>query len=137
MNDIYSEPIESLRLISDETLAFAQDCLTRHVQTRYRSVRQTENDAMPATARTKTSVYEATLLSGLLYCAHCGHKLVGTYVQENRNGVMRHRPIYCDYYGAVKAQICRGQTTYSAKKNRGSGLPAGQGLFPQYEELHG
>lgn len=116
MNDTYSEPIDSLRLISDETLAFAQDCLARHVQTRYRSVRQAENDAMPANARTKASVYGATLLSGLLYCAHCGHKLVGTYVQENRNGVMRHRPIYRDYYGAVKAKNCKGKTTYSAKK---------------------
>ena len=116
MNDTYSEPIDSLRLISDETLAFAQDCLTRHIQTRYRAVRQAENDAMPANAPTKASVYGATLLSGLLYCAHCGHKLVGTYVQENRNGVMRHRPIYRDYYGAVKAKNCKGQTTYSAKK---------------------
>lgn len=116
MNDTYSEPIDSLRLISDETLAFAQDCLTRHIQTRYRAVRQAENDAMPANATTKASVYGATLLSGLLYCAHCGHKLVGTYVQENRNGVMRHRPIYRDYYGAVKAKNCKGQTTYSAKK---------------------
>ena len=34
MNDTYSEPIDSLRLVSDETLAFAQDCLTRHIQTR-------------------------------------------------------------------------------------------------------
>ena len=116
MNDTYSEPIDSLRLVSDETLAFAQDCLTRHIQTRYRAVRQAENDAMPANARTKASVYGATLLSGLLYCAHCGHKLVGSYAQENRNGVMRHRPIYRDYYGAVKAKNCKGQTTYSAKK---------------------
>ena len=116
MNDTFSEPIESLRLISDETLVFAQECLTRRVQTRYKTIRQAENDAMPANARTKASVYGATLLSGLLYCAHCGHKLVGTYVQENRKGVMRHRPIYRDYYGAVKAKNCKGQTTYSAKK---------------------
>ena len=116
MNDTYSEPIESLRLVSDETMAFAQDCITRRIQTRYPQVRQAENDAMPANARTKTEVYGATLLSGILYCAHCGHKLVGSYAQENRNGVMRHRPIYRDYYGAVKAKNCAGQTTYSAKK---------------------
>lgn len=116
MNDVVSEPIESLRLVSDETMAFAQHCVTKRIQSRYPLVRQEENENLPVNARTKVSVYGATMLSGLLYCAHCGHKLVGSYCQENRNGVMRHRPIYRDYYGAVKAKNCIGQTTYSARR---------------------
>lgn len=116
MNDTLSEPIESLRLVSDETMAFAQHCVTKRIPRKYQEIRQAENDAMPLGAKTKASVYGASMLSGLLYCAHCGHKLVGTYTQENRNGVMRHRAIYRDYYGAVKAKNCIGQQTYSAKK---------------------
>ncbi len=52
------------------------------------------NLVMPDDATTKTSVYGATLLSGILYCAHCGHKLVGSYCTKQRKGCTYRRPIY-------------------------------------------
>ena len=57
------------------------------------------------------------MLSGLLYCAHCGHKLVGTYHTKKRaNGECYYRPVYRCYNGATKAKGCDGQRTYSAQK---------------------
>ena len=78
--------------------------------------RAAENEALPDDIASKTSVYGATMLSGILYCAHCGHKLVGTYCTKQRANGAYHRMIYRCYYGAAKAKNCGGQTVYSAKK---------------------
>ena len=116
MNDTLSEPNESLRIISDETAQFAQYALKRHIPRKYFDARQAEDDAMPEDATTKTSVYGASLLSGILYCGHCGCKLIGTYCTKQRSNGAYHRPIYRCYNGAVKAKKCDGQTVYSAAK---------------------
>ena len=72
MNDTLSEPNEKLRIISDETAQFAQYVLAQHIPRKYYEQRQAEDDALPDSAINKTSVYGASLLSGILYCAHCG-----------------------------------------------------------------
>lgn len=71
---------------------------------------------MPESAATKASVYGATLLSSLLYCTHCGKRLVGGYNTKQLKSGAYHRPIYRCYNGAVKAKQCDGQSVYSAAK---------------------
>ena len=116
MNDTISAPNEALRIISDEDLAFAKYALSARIPRKYHSQRKAEDEALPEDAQTKTSVYGATLLSGLLYCAHCGHKLVGGYCTKQRSNRAYHRPIYRCYNGSVKAKGCGGQSVYSAMK---------------------
>lgn len=116
MNDVLSEPVESLRIVSDEMAAFSQYALKLHIPRKYTAQRQAENDKLPEEAVSKTSVLGASLLSGLLYCAHCGHKLVGGYCTKQMKDHAYHRPIYRCYNGSVKAKNCDGQTVYSAAK---------------------
>lgn len=116
MNDTVSAPNEALRIISDEDLEFAKYALSARIPRKYHSQRKAEDEALPEDAQTKTSVYGATLLSGLLYCAHCGHKLVGGYCTKQRSNRAYHRPIYRCYNGSVKAKGCGGQSVYSAMK---------------------
>ena len=116
MNEIQSEPIESLRLVSDSDMQFAEYAVQQRIPRRYPELRKAENDALPKDASTKTSVYGASLLSGILYCAHCGSKLVGSYCTKQRVNGPYHRPIYRDFNNQTKAKGCKGQTVYSAKK---------------------
>ena len=116
MNDTVSAPNEALRIISDEDLEFAKYALSARIPRKYHSQRKAEDEALPEDAQTKTSVYGATLLSGLLYCAHCGHKLAGGYCTKQRSNRAYHRPIYRCYNGSVKAKGCGGQSVYSAMK---------------------
>ena len=116
MNDTISAPNEALRIISDEDLEFAKYALSTRIPRKYHLQRKAEDEALPEDAQTKTSVYGATLLSGLLYCAHCGHKLVGGYCTKQRSNRAYHRPIYRCYNGSVKAKGCGGQSVYSAMK---------------------
>ena len=115
MNDLQSAPQEHLRLISDSDFSFAQFCLKQRIPCSYHESRAAENEIV-SEGQTKVSVYGATLLSGLLYCGHCGHKLVGGYCTKQRAKGAYHRPIYRCYNGAVKAKLCSGQTVYSAMK---------------------
>ena len=116
MNDTLSAPNEDLRIVSDDMAAFAQYALEQHIPRKYYEQRKAENDAMPENAVNKTSIYGASLLSGLLYCAHCGCKLVGSYCTKQRKNGAYHRPIYRCYNGTVKAKHCDGQSVYSAMK---------------------
>lgn len=114
MNDVVSEPIEDLRLISDAEFEFVQHALKNRILHRYDSRRELENGIIEE-GRTKTSVYGATLLSGILYCGHCYKKLVGSYCVRNRKNHTYFRPIYRCYNGAIDARECDGQTVYSAR----------------------
>ena len=122
MNDTLSEPIESLRLIQDSQLEFAKYAIQSRIPRKYNQQRAAENLLLPDDAETKTSVYGATLLSGILYCAHCDHKLVGSYCTKQRPTGAYHRPIYRCYNGAVEAKRCNGQSVYSAKKTESAVL---------------
>lgn len=116
MNDTLSEPQEHLRLVSDETQRFADYVLSSRIPRKYMQQRSAENKALPEDVTTKVSVYGATLLSGILYCAHCGHRLVGGYCTKQLATHAYHRPIYRCYNGSIKAKLCDGQSVYSAKK---------------------
>lgn len=115
MNDTLSEPIERLRLVSDDDYRFAQYAMKERIQDRYSGSRKTENEMIPK-GRTKASVFGASLLSGILWCAHCRHKLVGGYCCKQRKKGPYYRPIYRCYNGSIDAKECTGQTVYSARK---------------------
>ena len=114
MNDTQSAPIESLRIISDEEMRFAQYAQSRRMTRKSLQPAQQEEDVQAEDTPTKASMYGATLLSGLLYCAHCGHRLIGGYCTKQRASHTYRRPIYRCYNGSVKAKECDGQTVYSA-----------------------
>lgn len=116
MNETVSKPNESLRIISDTQFEFVQYALKARIPRKYEQQRIAENNAMPTWAKTKASVYGATMLSGILYCAHCGKKLVGSYCTKQRATGAYHRPIYRCYNGSIKAKNCDGQTVYSAQR---------------------
>ena len=116
MNDTLSEPIESLRLVSDEDFAFAKYATERHIQRKYPEARAAEDGSVPAEAKSKTQIFGASLLSGVLYCAHCGTRLTGTYCTRQMAHGAYHRPIYRCATAAIKAKGCTGQVVYSAAK---------------------
>ena len=115
--DVRSPVNEALRIISDEDFEFAKRVMSMRVTRKTQTRGDIDEDNPDETKRTKTSIFGASLLSGLLYCAHCGHKLVGTYHTKKRaNGECYYRPVYRCYNGATKAKGCDGQRTYSALK---------------------
>ena len=128
MNDVMSEPIEELRLVSDDDFQFTQIAISKRIQNRYAWRHETENAAIPE-GHTKTSVYGASLLSGLIWCGHCHHKLVGGYCCKQRASGPYYRPIYRCYNGSIDAKECDGQTVYSAKKIEGAVLEVVRGYF--------
>ena len=134
MNDTLSEPLEHLRLVSDAQFEFCQHTIQSRIPRKYPKVRQAENEAMPESTATKTSVYGATLLSGLLYCAHCGKRLVGGYNTKQLKSGAYHRPIYRCYNGAVKAKQCNGQSVYSAAKIEEAVLEVVRQYFSGFQE---
>ena len=133
MNDTLSAPLEHLRLVDDSQFDFCQHVIKERIPFKYPQVRQAENDALPPEVTTKASVYGATLLSGLLYCAHCGKKLVGGYCTKQRGNSAYHRPIYRCYNGAVKAKQCDGQTVYSALRVEGAVLEVIRQYFSNFQ----
>lgn len=106
-NDMLSPVQEQLRIISDAQFEFTQHVMQERIHKRYRPDENGE---------TKMSRYGAALLSGILYCGHCDHKLVGTYATKIRKGREYTRPIYRCYNGAIHAKHCDGQKTYSANR---------------------
>jgi DNA invertase Pin-like site-specific DNA recombinase len=115
MNDILSEPIESLRIVSDEAVEFGRDAIAKRIPSKYVDQTEAENLEIPENT-TKASIYGSTLLNGILYCAHCGRKLVGGYATKYRATHVYHRPIYRCYYGGTHPQDCDGPRTYSGAK---------------------
>ena len=115
--DVRSPVNEALRIVSDEDFQFARHVMDMRVTRKTQTRGDIDEDNLDEAKRTKTSIYGASLLSGLLYCAHCGHKLVGTYHTKQRvNGEYYYRPVYRCYNGATKAKGCDGQRTYSAAR---------------------
>lgn len=115
--DVRSPVNEALRIVSDEDFQFARHVMDMRVTRKTQTRGDIDEDNPDEAKRTKTSIYGASLLSGLLYCAHCGHKLVGTYHTKQRaNGECYYRPVYRCYNGATKAKGCDGQRTYSAAR---------------------
>ena len=115
--DVRSPVNEALRIVSDEDFQFARHVMDMRVTRKTQTRGDIDEDNPDEAKRTKTSIYGASLLSGLLYCAHCGHKLVGTYHTKQRaNGAYYYRPVYRCYNGATKAKGCDGQRTYSAAR---------------------
>ena len=133
MNDTLSEPNEALRLVSDDDFQFTQYAIKQRIQTRYAWAREAENAKVPA-GHTKTSVYGATLLAGLLWCGHCHHKLVGSYCCKQMKSHAYYRPIYRCYNGSTDAKECDGQTVYSAKKIEEAVLEIVRGYFTSIRE---
>lgn len=134
MNDTLSAPLEHLRLVSDSQFDFCQHVLKSRIPFKYPQARQAENDTLPPDAPTKASIYGATLLSGLLYCAHCGKKLVGGYCTKQRANGAYHRPIYRCYNGSVKAKHCDGQSVYSAAKIESAVLEVVRQYFGNFQQ---
>lgn len=115
MNDIVSEPIEHLRIVTDEDSNFGTYAIAQRIPRKYTDQRAAEDSSVPENA-TKTSVYGAYLLSGIVYCGHCGKKLVGGYHTKQTATHAYHRPVYRCYNGEVRAKNCDGQRTYSGRK---------------------
>lgn len=115
MNDIISDPIESLRIVSDEDIEFGRDAIAARIPSKYIDQREAEDMDLPENT-TKASIFGATMLNGILYCAHCGKKLVGGYATKYRSYYVDHRPIYRCYNGNLNPHTCDGPRTYSAAK---------------------
>lgn len=115
MNSTTSNPIERLRLVSDEDLEFGTYAIAKRIPRNYFDQRESENNETKD-GKTKTSVFGAYLLSGILYCAHCGKKLIGSYHTRQLPTHAYHRPVYRCYNGAVIAKHCDGPRTYSGRK---------------------
>ena len=116
MNDTLSDPIERLRIVSDEDVAFGTDAIAKRIPRKYTDFLNDENDLLPEIVPSKTAVFGAYLLSGIAYCAHCGKKLVGTYHTKHYGDMTYHRPVYRCYNGEIRAKNCTGQRTYSGSK---------------------
>ena len=110
MNDTQSQPVEELRLISDSQFEFANQALKRRVVTRHPINKDTGKSELAAE-------YKAVILSGILYCAHCGHKLVGSWAtKRSSSGILFRYPNYRCYTGSIKAKHCDGLTAYRAQR---------------------
>lgn len=128
MNKILSEPIESLRIVSDEAVEFGRDAIAKRIPSKYVDQSEAEELEIPEDT-TKASIFGSTMLNGVLYCGHCGKKLVGGYAAKHRECYVYRRPIYRCYNGGLNPQDCDGPRTYSGAKVEGAVLEAIYGYF--------
>ena len=115
MNDIVSEPIESLRIVSDNEVEYGTYSIANRIPSKYVERTEAEKLKVPANT-TKASVFGSTLLNGILYCGHCGKKLIGGYHVKHMKTHIYYRPIYRCYNGGLNPQDCDGPRTYSGHK---------------------
>lgn len=119
LNGKLSPENEAWRYVSDAEWERAQIVLQLRIPRKYPMERAKENTGVPEGMR-KTQIFGASLLSGILYCGHCGHKLVGTYHSRELKGAsgkdFYHRPIYRCYANANKAKGCTGLSIYAAER---------------------
>ena len=116
MNDIMSAPIEELRLVTDDMFNFAQVVMKKHIQTKYPASRAKERFQLDLPEDKKVTLFGATMLSGIIYCGHCGSRLVGGYCTKQLKSGAYHRPVYRCYTRSIKAKNCTGQYVYSATR---------------------
>ena len=119
LNGKQSPVNEAWRYVSDDEWDRAQFIIQSRIYRKYPMQHAREDEEIPE-GRSKTQVFGASLLSGILYCGHCGHKLVGTYHSRALKGMLDrdfyHRPIYRCYANANKAKGCTGFSIYSAER---------------------
>ncbi len=115
MNDIMSEPVESLRIVSDNDLEYGTYSIANRIPSKYVDRTEAERLRVPENT-TKASIFGSTLLNGILYCGHCGKKLVGGYNAKHMATHTYYRPIYRCYNGGLNPQDCDGPRTYSGYK---------------------
>ena len=104
-----SERIESLRLISDEDFNFTQEILRQRTKS---------NDEKRTIAMSNKS---RALLSGNIFCAHCGCRLATSRYKESyikRDGTNSgiEYPRYVCYHRSRGLNDCDGASTYRADK---------------------
>lgn len=104
-----SEPIPELQIIDDATFARAQELL------KARSAAYMEQRAVPR------HTLGGTLLSGNIYCAHCGGKLVATtnpkkYKNADGSTTVSRIHRYACYNKVRHRALCTGQSGYTAKR---------------------
>jgi DNA invertase Pin-like site-specific DNA recombinase len=103
-------PVETFRIIDDSLFERANYILHQ------RSTVNSANRTIPQHTN------GARLLTGLLYCGHCGERMVGTLVRDKRKlkttGEVktRERAIYRCYGKDYHKRGCGGQSLYSAAK---------------------
>jgi site-specific DNA recombinase len=115
-NDHVLAPVESLRIIDDSLFERAIYILHQ---------RATSNCASRTIPQQTNG---ARLLTGLLYCGHCGERMVGTIARDRRKlkrtGAIKvkERAIYRCYGKDIHKKECSGQSLYSAVKIENAAL---------------
>ena len=115
MNNIQSKPNESLRIVTDEELEYGKYSIANRIPSRYMDRTEALARQLPENT-TKASVFGSTLLNGILYCGHCGKKLVGGYAAKHLPTHVYYRPIYRCYNGGLNPHACDGPRTYSGAR---------------------
>lgn len=115
MNDVQSEPIESLRIITDKEFSFVHYALQNRIPRKERLVKKENGDY--SESKWKASEHSAKLLCGLLYCGACGGKMVGAYNMKKTPNSVFHYPVYRCYRGSIKARRTENeQYSYTAER---------------------
>ena len=104
-----SDRIENLRLISDEDFNFVQEILSQRTRT---------NDEKRTIAMSNKG---RALLSGNIFCAHCGCRLATSrykerYIKRDGTSSGTEYPRYVCYHRSRGLNDCDGASTYNAEK---------------------
>ncbi|MBO2516335.1 MAG: hypothetical protein CW338_03530 [Clostridiales bacterium] len=102
MNDTVSDPIESLRLVSDEDFSFVHYAMQKRIP--HQGQLQKNEKGEYSNTKLPLSEHSARQLTGLLYCANCGSRMVGTYSSRIYGGERHYRKVYRCYTGTIKSR---------------------------------
>ena len=115
MNETVSEPIETLRLISDEDFAFVHRAMQDRIPRKERIPKKDNGDY--GETNWAASEHSAKLLCGLLYCGACGGKMVGTYNKKKLKNKVLYWPVYRCYKGSIQSRRAENeQYSYTAER---------------------